>query len=170
MLRLIAAVSEDGVIGVGGELPWRQSEDVRRFKRLTMGCPVIMGRRTFESIDERPLPGRLNIVLSGRAGYERDGVSVARDLDGALVMAGEAAGGGDVFVVGGEGVYRAAIGRADRLDLTIVHTRVGKGDARFPEVDAEAWALVEEERHEADAKNEHAYSFLTYERRRSSRF
>lgn len=165
-ISLIAAVSENGVIGRDGDLPWRLPDDMRRFKRITTGHPVIMGRRTLESMDGRPLPERRNIVLTRRdperLGVAGDGIEVARDLDDALRRAGDA---DEVFVIGGEAVYRAALPRADRIYLTRVHTSV-EGDVHFPEIDFDAWVVVGAERHEADERHAHAFTFTTYERRR----
>ena len=161
MLTLIAAVSENGVIGRGGRVPWHLSDDLRRFKRVTGGHTVIMGRRTFESIGEEPLPGRRNIVVTRQADYSPRGVIVAHSLGHALEEAGSDE---SVFVVGGGEIYREALPHADRLDLTIVHAEV-EGDAFFPEFDESGWRLVSDERHEADGRNEFPHSFRVYERR-----
>lgn len=161
VVSLIAAVSENGVIGRDADVPWRQREDLRRFKRMTTGHTVIMGRKTFESIGETPLPGRRNIVVSRRAGYERPGVEAAGSVEAAIEMAG---GEDLVYVVGGGEIYTLALPHADRLDLTIIHTEIDGGDAFFPEFDGAAWRLVEDERHEADERNEFAYSFRVYVR------
>lgn len=157
-VSLVAAVAENGVIGRKGGLPWRLPDDLRWFKQLTMGHAVVIGRRTFESLG-RPLPGRRWIVLSRDPAFRADGVETATDLRGALA----AAGGGEVFVAGGAGVYRAALPIADRLYLTAVHARV-EGDTRFPEVNFDDWTLVEERHHAADARHPHAFTFRTYDR------
>ena len=165
IVSLIAAMSENRVIGRAGKLPWHLPADLRRFKRLTTGCTVIMGRKTFESIDEKPLPGRRNIVVSRRAGYAPAGVEVATAVEAALEAAGASAGGADVvYVVGGGEIYRVALPLADRLDLTIVHT-TAEGDATFPAFDESQWRLTLDERHDADERHAHAYSFRVYERR-----
>ncbi len=161
-LTLLVAVAENRVIGRQGELPWRLSADLRRFKRLTMGHAILMGRKTWESIG-RPLPGRTSIVISRQADYQPrfDEVQVASDLDAALALASEV--GDQAFVVGGAGIYELALPRADRLLLTRVHAGV-EGDVFFPEIDWSQWRLVEEEKHPKDEKNEFAFSFQNFER------
>lgn len=158
-VALVAAVAENGVIGRDGGLPWRLPDDLRWFKRLTKGHVLVMGRRTFESLD-RPLADRRLIVLTRGAGFHADGVEVVRSLDAALQLAPDE----DVFVVGGAEVYRAALPRADRLFLTRVHATVD-GDTFFPDVDWSAWTLVEEQFHPADARHAHAFTLRQYERR-----
>ncbi len=159
MISLIVARSENRVIGRDGDLPWHLPADLKRFKRLTLRHTVIMGRKTFESIG-RPLPRRRSIVLSRNPDYRPEGAEVAHGLERALELA---AGETEVFVIGGARVFAEALPRADRLYLTLVHAEV-EGDVFFPEVDAEDWRLVSEERHEADDRHAHAFSFLTYER------
>lgn len=150
---IIAAVAHNGVIGVGGDLPWHISEDLARFKRLTMGNALVMGRRTFESIGHA-LPGRTNIVLTRRPEWSAEGVSVATSLDEALAMAvGE---GLDVYVAGGAEVYKAALDLADTLELTEVDTEPD-GDTWFPKVDWSQWREVARVTHTG-------FSFATYER------
>jgi dihydrofolate reductase len=161
-IHIIAAVAENGVIGRGRKLPWHLSDDLRRFKQLTMGHTIVMGRRTWESIG-RALPGRRTVVVSRQAGYRvGDDVTVAKSLDDALRSAA-ARGDNDVFIVGGAELYREALPRAERLYLTRVHAAVA-GDACFPQFDSSAWRLVTSEHHAADAKNEHPFSFEVYER------
>jgi len=137
-ISIIAAMAENRVIGRAGTIPWDLPGDRRRFRKITWGHPVIMGRRTFESIG-RPLPGRKNIVLSRQEGYRAEGCLVVHDLQAALAAAGEA---DEVFVCGGGELYREALPRAGRLYLTIVHGEV-EGDVRFPEVPAGEFAEVE---------------------------
>lgn len=149
------------MIGIDGGLPWHLPADLRRFKRLTVGHPVIMGRRTFDSIGRKPLPGRRNIVLTRDPSYRPAGAEVAGSLDDALRRAGNA---DEVFVAGGEAVFRAALAVADRLYITVVHIRV-EGDTRFPAFDESDWRLIEDERHDADARHAHSFSFRTFERR-----
>lgn len=164
-ISVIAAVAANGVIGRDGDLPWRLSADLRRFKRLTMGHPIVMGRRTWESLG-RPLPGRTSIVVTRQVDYApgAEGVLTAGGLADALEVA-QAAPGGDaeVFIIGGAELYRAALPMAQRLYLTHVHADVA-GDAAFPEYDAAAWQLAQSERHAADEQNDHDYSFAVYER------
>ena len=141
-VALIAAVAENGVIGSGGEIPWRLPSDFAFFKRTTLGKPVIMGRKTFESIG-RPLPGRTNLVVTARPGYEPEGVEVVQSLETALARAQDVAardGVDEVMVMGGGEVYRATIGLADRLYIT--HVAVSpEGDARFPLIDPVVWEV-----------------------------
>lgn len=150
---IIAAVARNGVIGVEGGLPWRIPEDLARFKELTMGQALVMGRVTFESIG-RALPGRSTIVLTRRPGWARDGVEVAGTLEEGLEMA--ASRGQDAFVAGGSEVYGAALGLADRMELTEVDAEPD-GDTWFPEVDWSRWREVY--RQPGDG-----FAFVTYER------
>lgn len=168
-LSLIAAVAENGVIGRRGALPWRLSADLKRFKSLTMNHAVIMGRKTWESIN-RPLPGRTMIVVSRQPNYAAGACHVAAALDAALTLASslrqtgrDAPHADETFLIGGGELYRAALPRANKLYLTRIHAAVD-GDARFPGVDWREWRLLHAERHAADAKNEYDYSFEIYER------
>lgn len=164
-LSLIVAVSENGVIGRDGDLPWHLSADLRRFKRLTMGHVMLMGRKTWESIG-RPLPGRTSIVISRQADYSTgfDEVSVATNLDEAIALAQDSpSDASEVFVIGGAGIYELTFSRADRLLLTRVHAEV-VGDVRFPEVDWSAWSLIEEESVAAEEKNDFAHTYQVFER------
>ncbi len=162
-LSIIVAVSENGVIGRDGGLPWHLSADLQRFKRLTMGHTIVMGRRTWESIG-RVLPGRTMIVVSRQADYHVpvEGICVANSLEDALQIAA-AAGEDETFIVGGAELYREALSRADRLYLTRVHAQID-GDTQFPQFDSSEWQLVSNEQHPANAKNDHSYSFEVYER------
>ena len=135
-VTLIAAVAENGVIGQGNAIPWRLPSDFAHFKRETLGKPLIMGRRTFESIG-RPLPGRTNIVVSRQPGYQPDGVIVIDSLDAALVHAETIAladGAGEIMIGGGAEIYRQAMPRADRLLISWVALNP-EGDTWFPEID-----------------------------------
>lgn len=164
-LSIIVAMAENGVIGRGGQLPWRLSADLRRFKGLTMGHPIIMGRRTWESIG-RPLPGRTSIVVSRSPAFRPayPAVLVADNWATALRLAAVAPGGdAATFAIGGEKVFRAALPTAQRLYLTRVLAEID-GDARFPDFDPRAWGLVSSESRAADADNDYAHCFETYER------
>jgi dihydrofolate reductase len=156
-ITLIVAASENDVIGRRGDLPWRLPADLAHFKRFTMGKPIVMGRKTWGSIG-RPLPGRLNIVLSRNPSHVADGCVVVDSLDGAIGVAAEQ-GAEELVVIGGAGVYAEAMERADTILLTRVHAVV-EGDTYLPPMDPEAWRVVAVERHEADELNEHAFSFL----------
>jgi dihydrofolate reductase len=163
MLSLLVAVSDTGVIGRDGGLPWRLSADLRRFRRLTTGHAIIMGRKTYESIG-RPLPERTNIVVTRQSDFAANGVIVAGDIDAAIQSAQQIHGAGDeVFIGGGAEIYRQTLDRADRLYLTRVHADVA-GDTYLPPIDFSQWRLVEESRHAADEKNEFPHTFAVYDR------
>lgn len=154
---VVAAVAANGVIGAGGKLPWHLPEDLKHFKALTLGHPVIMGRRTWESLG-RPLPGRENIVVTRAAGYQAPGASVAASLDAALALcAGEAV----AFVIGGAKLYAAALPIAAGLVLTEIH-RDYEGDTRFPPLDRGSWK--ETQRKPQTAADGLRFDFVLYER------
>lgn len=158
-LSIIVAVAENGIIGRRGQLPWRLSADLRRFKQLTMGHTLVMGRLTFESIG-RPLPGRLSIVMSRDRSRSFQGCQVARSWEDVQALAPHDR---DLFVIGGRQLFEMALPLADKLYWTSVHAMV-EGDVTFPNIDWDRWKLQREERHEADEQNEFAYSFRDYER------
>ena len=162
MISLIVAMTENRVIGRDGDMPWHVSRDLRRFKRLTMDHHIVMGRKTYESIG-RPLPGRTTVVLSRTASIDAEGVHVVGSLEEALEVA---KADQEVFVTGGETVFGAALGMADRIYLTRLHVEL-TGDTFFPEVDWSQWELIEEAFHAADEKNDYDLTFQTYNRRRS---
>lgn len=162
-ISLIAALDENGVIGDGGQIPWRLPADLRYFKRVTMGKPLIMGRKTHESIG-RPLPGRKNIVLTRNRDYEAPGCTVVHSMEEALAAAGDAK---EVMVAGGGEVYGQFLPRADRLYLTFVGAAV-EGDTRFPPFDPQQWRLVFEEGHPAGDDNPFPYRFTVFERRKAN--
>jgi dihydrofolate reductase len=159
-VSIVVATDAKGGIGLRGSLPWRLPEDLRRFKALTMGGPIIMGRRTWDSIG-RPLPGRHNIVISRQAGLAIDGCTVVDSFDAALEAAGPAA---EVFVIGGAEIYGLALAVADTLYVTRVHAVVG-ADTFFPVIDAAEWEEVAREEHPADGSHAHAMSFVAFKRR-----
>ena len=159
MISIIVAASANDVIGRQGELPWRLSDDLKHFKALTMGKPIVMGRKTWESIG-RPLPGRKNIVVTRQRGFRADGCDVVGSLEDAVAAAGDA---DEIVVIGGSQVYALALPLAERLYLTRVHADV-EGDASFPAVDATRWCLVADEHHDADERNEYDFSFRVYDR------
>jgi dihydrofolate reductase len=163
-LSIIAAVSENRVIGRKGGLPWNLPADQAFFKRVTIGHAVIMGRRTYESI-RRPLPKRTNIVVTRNPDFEAPGAVVVDSLDTALEIAAD---DDEVFVAGGAELYREALPRADRLYLTLVHACV-EGDAFFPEIDFSRWRLLDDVRHEVDDRHAHAFSIRTYAAIRSTK-
>lgn len=159
MLSLIVAMTENGVIGRGGDMPWRMSDDLRRFKRITLGHHIVMGRKTYDSIG-RPLPGRTSIVISRQATYADPQVRAARSLDEALQLA---SGDHEVFITGGSQIFAMALPHVDRMYLTRIHCELD-GDTHFPDVDWSRWRLIEQQTHRADDRNQYDYSFQTYER------
>lgn len=159
-IGLIAAMAENQVIGKDNELPWHLSADLKRFKQITMGKPIIMGRKTFESLPGGALPGRHNIVISRNHQYHPEGVTVVDSLDAAVDAAGDVE---EAMVIGGADIYFQFLPRADRLYLTQVHTVV-PGDAHFPAYNRREWRLIVEEHHPADENNPYPYSFLTLQR------
>ena len=158
-LSLVVAMADNGVIGRDGALPWHLPDDLRHFKAVTLGKPVLMGRRTFESIG-RPLPGRRNIVLSGGAPIAIAGIETQPTLAAALAACGEVA---EVCVIGGAGLYAAALPLAHRLHLTQVHGPV-TGDVYFPAMNWGDWRETARSEHPADDRHAWAMSFLTLDR------
>ena len=184
MTSIIAAVADNGAIGKGNALLWHIKEDMKYFRKVTMGCPVIMGRRTFESLG-RPLPGRLNIVVSrslqenaGR--LSAAGVCVASSLEEAVSLAGKGLPGdmaartdgtadphhkGEIFIIGGGEIYRQAVPLADMMYITEVHTEVDDADTFFPRIDAGEWEEVSRSEMHIDHTCGLGYEFVTYSRK-----
>jgi dihydrofolate reductase len=161
-LSIIAALSSNNVIGRDGDIPWRQSTDLKRLKAMTMGHHILMGRKTYESVG-RPLPGRVNVVITRRDDFHPAGVTVVRSFEEAVRVAADAAES-EAFIAGGAEIYGLAMHRADRMYLTRVHADV-EGDTYFPDFDdVSEWHLTDAEHFEADDKNQYPYSFLTYDR------
>ena len=158
MISIIVATSENNVIGAKGDLPWRLSDDLKHFKAVTMGKPIVMGRKTWDSIG-RPLPGRQNIVITRQEGFRAEGCDVVASVEEAIKAAGDV---DEIMVIGGSQVYELALPFAKRIYLTRVHADV-EGDAFFPELDDGEWNLVSDERHRADERNEFDFSFRIYE-------
>ncbi len=157
---LIVAMANNGVIGVNGELPWKLSADLRRFKQLTMGHSIIMGRKTYESIG-RLLPGRISIVVTRQKAYSvMPGALLAHGVPDAVELA---RGSSEAFIIGGEEIYRAALPLVDRMYVTAVATEVA-GDTYFPNWDPAGWQLAEQSDHVADERNGFDYSFRVYDR------
>jgi dihydrofolate reductase len=161
---LIAAHDKNGVIGREGDLPWRLPEDLKRFRRLTMGRTLLMGRKTWASLG-KPLDGRDNWVLSRDAAFAPAGARVFGTLDNALATHAAEKPGEDLMVIGGAEIYRQALPHADRLELTRVQARV-EGDAHFPVIDPAQWLEHTEAECPADARHAHAFAFVTLTRRR----
>jgi dihydrofolate reductase len=162
---LLAAVADNGVIGRDNGLPFRQSSDLKRFKALTMGKPVLMGRKTYTSIG-KPLPGRTNIVVSRDIAFAPDGVQIARDLSSAMAMAREDAarrGADEIVLIGGTDIFAQTMPLADRLEITHVHARPA-GDTYFPPIDATQWRAIARSEHPAGPQDEAGFSYVTYAR------
>ncbi|HEX6159150.1 MAG TPA: dihydrofolate reductase [Thermoanaerobaculia bacterium] len=162
-ISIIAALSTNGAIGLGNGLPWsRISTDLKRFKALTTGHHLLMGRKTWESVG-RSLPGRVNVVITRKSDAVIDGVHVVHSLDQGVQLA-RRAGDEECFIGGGAEIFRLALHVADRMYLTRVHAELD-GDTFFPDFDdVSEWKLVDSEHFDADEKNEHPFSFLLYER------
>jgi dihydrofolate reductase len=160
-LALIVAMAENRVIGRNNQLPWRIPADLRHFKALTLGKPVIMGRKTYESIG-RPLPGRDNIVISADSGYQAEGCQVVHSVEQALEAAGSCE---EAMIIGGANLYRQTLENADRLYLTLVKAEP-EGDTWFPEIELQQWREIERQAHTADENNEYDYDFVVLERAR----
>jgi dihydrofolate reductase len=166
-LTLVAARARNGVIGMKGDLPWRLRGDLQRFKAVTMGKPCLMGRATWESLPLKPLPGRLNLVLTRDESFEAIGAVVCTSLPEALEMAREQAredGVDEICVIGGAQLYETVLDRADRLYLTEVEAEP-EGDTLFPSFDEAAFVEVSSEAHDAGEKDDHPYVFRTLDRR-----
>lgn len=161
-LELVVAVSENDVIGRANQLPWRLPADLRHFKSLTVGHAILMGRKTYESIG-KALPGRTNWVLSRDNDFAPQDCKVVRSLQEAQLGA---AGAAPLMVIGGAEVYRLCLPLARRIHLTLVHTKISDGDTFFTAWRDPEWTESSRERHEADERNVHAYSFLTLDRAR----
>ena len=160
VVSLVAATTENHVIGRAGGMPWHLPDDLAHFKRLTRGHTVIMGRKTFDEI-RRPLPERRNVVITRNPAFQPEGVTVVGSLDEALALA---AGEPEVFVIGGGEIYRQAMDRADRLHLTRIRVAL-EGDTWFPVFNQDDWELEAEEHHPADARHAYAFDVQSWRRR-----
>ncbi len=159
MLSIIAALSRNRVIGRNNQLPWRLPADLKHFKAVTLGKPVIMGRKTFDSIG-KPLPGRDNIVVTRNPQFHTAGIAVVHSLDAALANAQAAP---EIMLIGGAQLYAEALPRTQRLYLTLIHVDVD-GDAHFPVYNPADWRETAREDHAPDENNHYSYSFLILER------
>ncbi|MGH8296599.1 MAG: dihydrofolate reductase [Steroidobacteraceae bacterium] len=160
LVSLIAAMAENGTIGRENSLPWRLADDLKRFKALTLGKPLLMGRKTYESIG-RPLPERANLVLTRDRDWRAEGVIVVRSLGQALSYARDAE---ELVAIGGAEIYRLLMPFARRIYLTLVHAEIA-GDRFFPDLDPTQWADVECHSHPADERNAYPFTFVTLERK-----
>lgn len=159
MISIIVAMAENRVIGKDNALPWHLPADLKHFKAMTLGKPIIMGRKTWESLPGK-LPDREHIIVSGNPDYLAADCIVVHSLDAALAAAGDVP---EIMIVGGVTLYQQALPLADRIYLTLVETEV-EGDALFPEYNPERWRELERQRYPGDDRNPYAYSFLTLSR------
>lgn len=162
---MIVAMDQNRVIGINNKLPWYLPKDLKYFKQVTMGKPILMGRKTFESIG-KPLPGRTNIVITRNKQWQAQGVKVAHSLSEAFSLAeaiGEIDGQTELMVIGGDQIYQSCLPEAQRIYLTHVHAEVN-GDAWFPELDWTEWKEVAREDFNAEGPNPYDYSFVVYDR------
>lgn len=165
-ISMIVAVAENGVIGKENDLPWRLSSDLKYFKQVTSGKPVLMGRKTWESLPRRPLPNRANIVITRDATYEAEGAHVVLSVEAAIAKARElllGSEGDEAVIMGGAQIYKAGYPFADRLYYTQVHATV-EGDTYFDEVALSEWREVSREHHAAGEKDSVDYSWIVYDR------
>jgi dihydrofolate reductase len=168
-ISLVVAMADNGVIGRDNDLPWRQSSDLKRFKAMTTGKPVVMGRKCFASIG-KPLPGRPNIVITRNRDFAADGVAVVHDYDAAVALAADEAkrlGVEEICVIGGGEIYRIAIETADLLHVTHILAKID-GETFFPAIDPEIWAAGEAEELPAGERDDHPTRFVTYRRQSAS--
>lgn len=163
-LSIIVAMTDERVIGLGNKLPWHLSEDLKRFKQLTMGKPIIMGRKTFESL-KSALPGRTNIVVTRNQNYSAKGASVAHSLTESRILCKTLSPiPEEIFVIGGAEIYREALVEADRLYITQIHHPF-KGDVVFPEFDLGKFKILEKETHQSSGPEKFSYEFIVAERK-----
>lgn len=161
---MIAAVSKNGIIGRDGDMPWRLSTDLKRFKKVTMGCPIIIGRKTFQSFGG-PLPGRQNIVISRRP-FIAEGITNTHSLEGAIKIASSTAmeaNKSEIFIAGGGQIYELGLRAADRLYITHIEAEID-GDTKFPEIDSDIWNISHEENIPAGEKDNYATRYVIYDR------
>ncbi len=161
LISLIVAVADDNVIGIENRLPWKLPADMRWFRLHTLGKPIVMGRKTFESFGGKPLPDRTNIVVTSDTDYKAEGALVAHSIDEALKLAGDAE---EVMIIGGDSFYRQMLPRADLFYLTRVHGKF-EADAWFPEFDLNEWKELEHTEYPADEANPYACSFIVLQRK-----
>ena len=159
-LTLIAAMAQNRIIGNNNDLIWHLPRDMKHFRELTTGHNVIMGRKTFESMDSRPLKNRTNIVITRQEDYQAEGCTVVHSLDEAIASVKD---DDQPFVIGGAEIYRQALEKAQTLELTLVYETFD-GDTSFPELNSENWKELKREHHMADEKNPYSMDFITYVR------
>jgi dihydrofolate reductase len=163
MLTMIAAAAENNALGKDGDLVWHLPDDFKRFKKLTTGHHIIMGRKTFESFP-KPLPNRTHIVITRNRNYTKEGCIVVHNLEDALKIAEEDT---QPFIIGGGEIYKLALNASEKIELTRVHDTF-EADAFFPEIDLSKWELINEEFHEKDERHSVSFTYLTYVKKTAS--
>ena len=161
----IVAIDHNGAIGKQGKLLCHLPADMKHFKEITMGHSIVMGRKTFESFPKGPLPGRQNIVITRNCDYAPEGVTVVHSVDEAFAAATMP---GDIFVIGGEQIYRSTFDKIDTLYLTVIEHEFEDADAHFPRIDLRRWTIVNRDEHPADNRNHYPFTFITLHRKRKS--
>ena len=164
MISAIVAIDRNGAIGKQGQLLCHLSADLKHFKNTTMGHSIIMGRKTFESFPKGALPGRQNIVITHSHDYSAQGITVAHSIDEALAAATMP---GEIFVIGGEQIYRAIFPLVTTIHLTVIDHEFDNADAHFPPIDLRSWKITEQEEHPADDHNPYPYTFMTLKRKKT---
>lgn len=162
-LIIIVAIDESGAIGLEGDMPWKRHlpADLKHFKEATMGYPIVMGRKTFESLPKGALPGRQNIIVTRNTEYRQEGAEVVHSVEEAIKVAT----GEKLFLIGGGELFRQGIDAADELYVTIVHHTWDNADTFFPDIDIQKWKCVKNEYHEADERNLFPYSFTIWQKK-----
>ena len=159
-ISLIAAMANNRIIGHDNKMPWHLPADLKHFKQVTMGKPVIMGRKTFESIG-KPLPGRQNIIITRQSGLALNGCDIVHSIEDAIALVKNI---DEVMIIGGGTIYESMIDKADRLYITLIELEAD-GDTQFPAWNEDEWSIIDEEPHLADDKNPYNYRFITLERK-----
>lgn len=162
-INIIVSVDRNHAIGRQGDMPYHISPDLKRFKALTMGCPVVMGRKTFESLPKGALPGRRNIVITRDASYSAPNIETVSSLDKAIELAQQA--DSDIFIIGGGEIYRQTMGIADNLYITYIDDEAESPDTFFPEIDSNVWDVTESSPFEVDERSGLKYKFVNYTRK-----
>lgn len=163
MISMVAAAGECNTLGKEGKLLWNLPHDLQHFKRLTLGHPVIMGRKTFETLDA-PLPKRTNIIVTRQKDYKAEGAIVTHTLEDAIKLAKEAEGSDEICIVGGGEIYKLGLAYADKIELTRIHHQFEGGDAFFPNFDLMEWRLIKREFHPADERHQYSFTYQTFVR------
>jgi len=162
MISIIAAIAENGEIGAANDLLWRLPADMKRFKAQTIGHTVVMGRHTYESLPKGALPERRNVVITSNTKAQIDNCEIFNDLRSALEYLANEVATGEIFIIGGESIYRQAVAFADKMYITRVHHTFPEADVFFPDIDPQSWINTGNEAHEADDRNPFRYTFQIF--------